>query len=181
MITEKENTRISKFLSLVLRHKPETINITLDEQGRTNVQNLIDQLNKYKYPITFAILEHIVSSNNKSRFAFNEDKTRIRANQGHSVGVSLGYEVKEPPAVLYHGTAERFLASIMKSGLKKQERHHVHLSGDTQTAMSVGQRYGKPVLLRILAREMFEAGYQFYRSDNNVWLTNHVPVEYIRS
>jgi putative RNA 2'-phosphotransferase len=147
MITEKENTRISKLLSLVLRHKPETINITLDEQGWTNVGDLIVQLNKNDYPITVEILEYVVKSNNKRRFSFNEDQTRIRANQGHSIEVALGYQAKEPPMVLYPGTAERFLESIMKTGLQKKERHHVHLSADTQTAIAVGQRYGKPVVL----------------------------------
>lgn len=179
MITEKENTSISKLLSLVLRHKPEIINIRLDEQGWTNVQDLIVQLNKNNYAITLEMLEHVVRSNKKRRFSFNEDKTKIRANQGHSIEVALGYEAKEPPAVLYHGTAQRFLESIMKTGLQKKERHHVHLSADTQTAIAVGQRYGKPVLLQILAREMFARGYSFYLSDNNVWLTDHVPVEYI--
>ena len=179
MITEKENTRISKLLSLVLRHKPETINITLDEQGWSNVQDLIVQLNKNNYAITFEMLEYVVKSNNKNRFSFNEDQTKIRANQGHSIDVALGYEAKQPPAVLYHGTAERFLESIMKTGLQKKERHHVHLSADTQTAIAVGQRYGKPVLLQILARQMFVSGYNFYQTDNNVWLTDHVPVEYI--
>ena len=179
MITEKGNTSISKLLSLVLRHKPETINISLDEQGWTNVQELIVQLNKYNYAIIFEILEYVVKSDKKSRFSFNEDKTEIRANQGHSIDVALGYEAKEPPIVLYHGTAERFLGSIMKTGLQKKKRHHVHLSADTQTAIAVGQRYGKPALLQIQARGMFVRGYQFYFSDNNVWLTDYVPLEYI--
>jgi putative RNA 2'-phosphotransferase len=179
MITEKENTRISKFLSLVLRHKPETINIKLDEQGWADVQELIDQLNAHKFPVTSAILEYVVNSNNKSRFAFNEDRTKIRANQGHSIGVDLGYEAKEPPAILYHGTAERFVKSIMEVGLEKQLRHHVHLSADKQTAIAVGQRYGKPLVLEIRAGEMFNSQFRFYVTDNHVWLTEHVPAEYI--
>jgi putative RNA 2'-phosphotransferase len=179
MITDKENKHISKLLSLILRHKPETINIKLDEQGWASVQELINQLNKNNYPVTFEMLEYVVKSNNKSRFSFNEDKTKIRANQGHSVDVALGYGAKEPPEVLYHGTADRFLDSIMKTGLQKKERHHVHLSADRQTPIAVGQRYGKPVVLRILARDMFAAGYNFYQTDNNVWLTDHVPVAYI--
>jgi putative RNA 2'-phosphotransferase len=176
MITENENTHISKLLSLVLRHKPETINIILDEQGWTNVKDLLNQLNKNNYSVTFEMLDYIVRSNNKSRFSFNEDQTKIRANQGHSVDVVLGYEPKEPPDVLYHGTADRFLESIMKTGLQKQARHHVHLSADTQTAIAVGQRYGKPVVLTILAKRMYSAGYKFYRTDNDVWLTEQVPV-----
>jgi putative RNA 2'-phosphotransferase len=179
MINEKENTSISKLLSLVLRHKPETINISLDEHGWTNVQDLLVQLNKNNYAITLEMLKYVVESNSKSRFSFNDDKTKVRANQGHSVDVDLQYEPKEPPEVLYHGTAQRFLESIMKTGLQKKERHHVHLSADTQTAIAVGQRYGKPVLLKIQAREMAVRGHLFYLSENKVWLTDHVPFEYI--
>jgi len=179
MITEKENTRISKFLSLVLRHQPGAIGIQLDEQGWTDVAGLIRQLNHHDVAITFEVLKHVVSSNPKKRFAFNEDYTKIRANQGHSVDVELGYEAQEPPEVLYHGTAERFLDSILKTGLQKQARHHVHLTADRQTAVAVGQRYGKPVLLEVRAGEMFRKGHAFYLSDNKVWLTEHVPVEYI--
>jgi putative RNA 2'-phosphotransferase len=180
MITEKENTRISKFLSLVLRHQPDAIHIQLDEQGWTDVDVLIRQLNHHNFRISFEELKYVVASNSKKRFAFNEDCTKIRANQGHSVDVELGYEAQEPPEVLYHGTAGRFLESIMKTGLQKQARHHVHLTADPQTTVSVGQRYGKAVVLRIRALEMFKKGHAFYLADNNVWLTGHVPAEYIQ-
>jgi putative RNA 2'-phosphotransferase len=179
MINENENTTISKFLSLVLRHKPETIGISLDDQGWTDVGILLRKFNEQGHPITTEILEHVVKTNIKKRFAFNADHTKIRANQGHSVEVELGYEAKQPPKVLYHGTAVRFLESIMKTGLLKQTRHHVHLSEDIDTAIHVGQRYGKPVLLEISAGEMEKSGFTFYVSDNNVWLTDHVPIKYI--
>jgi putative RNA 2'-phosphotransferase len=129
--------------------------------------------------VTFEMLDYIVKFNNKSRFSFNEDQTKIRAHQEHSVDVELGYEPKEPPHVLYHGTADRFLESIMKTGLQKQMRHDVHLSSDTQTAIAVGQRYGKPMVLTILAKKMFTAGHKFYRTYNDVWLTEQVPANYI--
>jgi putative RNA 2'-phosphotransferase len=147
MISEKENTRISKLLSLVLRHSPEAINIVLDSNGWTDVDTLLQRMNANGTVMTKEILEYVVSTNSKKRFVFNEDKTRIRANQGHSVEVDLGYEPKEPPAVLYHGTATRNLDSIMKTGLEKRQRHHVHLSTDVNIALQVGQRYGTPVIL----------------------------------
>jgi putative RNA 2'-phosphotransferase len=180
MISEKENIRISKFLSLVLRHKPETINLTLDENGWTNVETLLVKMNESGFVLSNEILQHVVKTNAKSRFAFSDDRTKIRASQGHSVDVELGYEPKQPPSILFHGTAESSLPSIFKTGLEKQSRHHVHLSADTETATKVGQRYGKPVLLQIAALEMFNDGHQFYLSDNNVWLTNHVPLKYIK-
>jgi putative RNA 2'-phosphotransferase len=180
MISEKENIRISKFLSLVLRHKPETINLTLDENGWTDVATLLAKMNENGFVLSNEILQHVVKTNAKSRFAFNDDRTKIRASQGHSVDVELGYEPKQPPSILFHGTAESSLPSIFETGLEKRSRHHVHLSADTETATKVGQRYGKPVLLRIAALEMFNDGHQFYLSDNNVWLTNHVPLKYIK-
>lgn len=179
MITEKENTRISKFLSLVLRHKPETINITLDENGWTDVDILIRQLTLHGLDITQEILHYVVDTNAKKRFAFNGDNTRIRASQGHSVEVSLDYESRQPPEILYHGTAEASVPSILQTGLDKRSRHHVHLSADVNTATSVGQRYGKPVVLKVAALKMFNDGHLFYLSENNVWMTDYVPVKYI--
>jgi len=179
MISEKENIRISKFLSLVLRHQPETINLTLDENGWTDAAILIGQMNANGFAVSKEILQHIVTTNSKSRFAFNDDQTKIRANQGHSVDVELGYKPKQPPSILFHGTAESSLSSISETGLEKRSRHHVHLSADTDTAIKVGQRYGKPVVLQVAASDMFNDGYQFFLSDNNVWLTDHVPVKYI--
>lgn len=179
MINEKENIRISKFLSLVLRHQPETINIQLDDNGWTDVDVLIAQMNKTGPFVSREVLHYIVDTNSKKRFAFNSDKTKIRASQGHSIEVELGYEPKEPPAILYHGTAEASLAFIFKTGLEKRSRHHVHLSADTETAVKVGQRHGNPVVLLVAAQEMSANGYQFFLSENNVWLTDHVPVKYL--
>lgn len=176
---EKQLKQKSKFLSLILRHRPELIEIELDDQGWVNVDILLRQLKEHKKEYDLAILQEVVENNNKKRFAFNEDQTKIRANQGHSVQVNLGYEVAIPPELLYHGTATRFLDSIQKTGLDKRNRHHVHLSADKDTAISVGSRHGKVVILQIKARAMRAAGFKFYLSDNGVWLTNDIPVEYI--
>ncbi|CAN5388831.1 RNA 2'-phosphotransferase [soil metagenome] len=175
MISEKENTRISKLLSLVLRHQPETLGIVLDENGWTNVDILLRKLTIEK-----AALEYIVATNNKKRFAFNDDQTKIRANQGHSVEVELGYQAENPPEVLYHGTGVGSVNAILQEGLSKQKRHHVHLSADIETAFKVGQRHGKPIVLEVNAAQMSKDNFEFYRSDNGVWLTDHVPVEYIQ-
>ncbi len=180
MISEKRNTKISKFLSLVLRHKPETIHIHLDENGWVDVDELIEKLNNNGAEISFEILEHVVKTNVKKRFAFNEDKSKIRASQGHSMKVDLNYKPISPPEKLYHGTSIRFLDSILKNGIEKRDRQHVHLSSDRQTALKVGQRHGKPTILEIQASKMHEKGCKFYLSENNVWLTEHIPTEYIK-
>lgn len=180
MITEKENIRISKFLSLVLRHKPEEIGIDLDSNGWTDVKALIEKTNQSGISLNFDILKHIVDTNPKRRFAFNETLDKIRANQGHSVEVELGYIAKQPPSILYHGTAEKNVASILQQGLRKGERHHVHLSADVDTAIKVGQRHGKPVVFEVKAEQMFDDKHEFYLSDNGVWLTEHVPAKYLR-
>jgi putative RNA 2'-phosphotransferase len=179
MLSEKENTKLSKLLSYILRHKPEAYEIILDENGYTNVDELINKLNAHNENISFEILQHIVDTNNKKRFAFNDDLTKIRASQGHSVDVELGYTEKQPPEILYHGTVEKFLALILKDGLQKMQRHHVHLSADKATAMKVAERRGKPIILEIKSGKMFSAGYKFYLSDNGVWLTDFVPVNFI--
>jgi putative RNA 2'-phosphotransferase len=179
MITEKENVRISKFLSLALRHKPEAIDISLDASGWTEVDKLLQQMNLNGFLITKEILKHIVDTNEKKRFTFNQNETLIRASQGHSVEIELGYSKKQPPEILFHGTAESSIASILESGLTKQSRHHVHLSVEIKTASNVGHRYGKPVILAIEALQMFNDGFDFYLSDNGVWLTDHVPVKYL--
>ena len=179
MLTDKQAQSISKFLSLVLRHKPEEIGITLDENGWTDVPTLLSKMTTKGNRITHDQLRHIVVTNNKKRFAFNHDESRIRANQGHSIDVELGYTAKQPPQCLYHGTATRFLDIILKEGLKKMNRHHVHLSADEQTARTVGNRHGKPVVLLVQAGKMAENGHTFYQSDNGVWLTDHVPVSYL--
>lgn len=179
MISVNQTTHLSKLLSYILRHKPEEYGIILDENGYTNVDELINKLNAHNENINFEILQYIVDTNNKKRFAFNDDLTKIRASQGHSIEVELGYTEKQPPAILYHGTVEKFLPAIMKEGLQKMERHHVHLSADKTTAIKVGERRGKPIILEIKSGEMYAAGYKFSLSDNGVWLTDHVTVEYI--
>ncbi len=178
-MTESEATHISKFLSLVLRHKPETIGISLDENGWTDVAVLLEQMALNGHPLTHDQLRLIVGTNVKKRFAFNADESQIRANQGHSVTVDLQYSQQSPPPFLYHGTATRFLDSILAHGLKKMDRHHVHLSSDEQTAIAVGTRHGKPVVLTIDAGKMVADGHIFYQSANGVWLVDHVPVTYI--
>lgn len=169
----------SKFLSLVLRHKPEKIGITLDKAGWVSVRDLLSALNKYGKKMTMEELQEVVQNNDKKRFSFSEDGRKIRANQGHSVNVELGYIEKEPPNVLFHGTVSKYLDSIFVSGLNKMQRHHVHLSKDIETATKVGSRRGKPVILVVDSKSMFERGHKFYLSDNGVWLTDHVPALYI--
>lgn len=171
--------QISKFLSLVLRHQPETIGLQLDAQGWVSVDTLLQQMKAHGKSIDMPLLEKVVAENSKKRFAFNEDKTRIRASQGHSVEVELGYTPTTPPDLLYHGTAAPALQGIRQTGIQKGSRHHVHLSKDTPTATQVGSRHGKPILLTILAGKMFADGYAFFVSENGVWLTDHVPVQYV--
>lgn len=171
--------KLSKFLSLVLRHQPEKIGLKLDEQGWANTQELIEKINKSGTPFNLNILQQVVENNNKKRFAFNADGSQIRASQGHSIKIDLGYTPTQPPEFLYHGTATRFLESIHEQGINKGSRHHVHLSKDIPTAKSVGGRHGVPVILTIKAQAMFEDGYKFFVSVNNVWLTESIPVQYI--
>jgi len=178
-MTSKQTTRTSKFLSLVLRHKPETIGVTLDAQGWVAVDELLEKMTAAGHPIDRTRLERVVAENNKKRFAFSEDGQRIRANQGHSVTVDLSLQPVEPPVTLFHGTVARNCSSIKQQGLLRQQRQHVHLSADRETAHLVGQRHGKPVILRIAAQQMHEEGYLFFRSENGVWLTDHVPPTYI--
>ncbi len=171
----KKHEDISKFLSLVLWHKPETIGLVLDENGWADVNDLVSKMDN----LTMVTLEKIVETNDKKRFTFNEDKTKIRASQGHSLNINLELKPVEPPEVLYHGTADRFVEIIKSTGIKKQSRSHLHLSNNFDTAVSVGQRHGKPVVLEVNAKKMQEDGYKFYLSENNVWLTDIVPIEYI--
>lgn len=178
-MNEKDSIRLSKFLSLVLRHRPEQIGITLNEQGWTEVDVLIQQMNRKGMAITPEKLQQVVETNNKNRFAFNETKTKIRASQGHSVAVELGYTPQTPPPLLYHGTSKKYLPSIMASGLEKRKRHHVHLSTDVATALQVGKRHGEAIVLHINAAKMQADGFRFFLSENKVWLTERVPVEYI--
>lgn len=171
--------QISKFLSYVLRHRPDEIGITLDPQGWVAADVLLAAAAAHGHPITREELDAVVRNNSKQRFALCENGTRIRASQGHSTTVDLGYAASPPPPLLYHGTATRRLPSIREEGLRKGERHHVHLSGDTATATQVGARHGSPVVLRVRAGEMAAAGYEFFLSANGVWLTDHVPARFI--
>jgi len=177
-MTEKEITNISRFMSLVLRHQPEKIGLTLDAQGWTSVTDLIEKMQKAGKKLDFPLLEEVVANNNKKRFAFNEDKSRIRASQGHTIEIELGYEPQEPPELLYHGTAFKHIASILQKGILKGDRHHIHLSKDRETALNVGTRHGKPVLLIIKAKRMFNEGIPFFCSENGVWLTEYIHPKY---
>jgi putative RNA 2'-phosphotransferase len=178
-VNEQQTVKISKFLSLVLRHKPEEIGITLDDAGWVNVDVLLTAMAAHDRPITEADLRHVVDTSDKKRFALSDDGRRIRASQGHSVEVELGYEPATPPDVLFHGTVERFLDSIRAGGLAKGRRHHVHLTADVATAATVGGRRGRAVVLTIDAAAMAREGLTFYVSANGVWLTDHVPARFI--
>ena len=171
-------TDTSKFLSLILRHKPETIGIKIDEHGWADVSELISGISKTR-PFDMKMLEEIVRTDSKQRYSFNEDKTLIRANQGHSIPVDVELEKKTPPEFLYHGTGEKFVSSIDKEGLLSKSRLYVHLSKDTETAVKVGSRHGKPVVYRVEAGKMADDGYEFFLSVNGVWLTKAVPAEYL--
>lgn len=168
----------SKFISLILRHKPETIGITLDEHGWANVEELIEGISK-EQPFDMETLEKIVATDSKKRYSFNEDKTLIRANQGHSIPVDVELEKKYPPNVLWHGTAEKYVESIDKQGLIPKSRLYVHLSGDYDTALKVGSRHGKPIIYEVNAAQMQQDGYDFFQSVNGVWLIKEVPARYL--
>lgn len=170
---------ISKLLSLVLRHQPDVLNIELDQNGWTNVDTLISKVKTKSADFDFDRLEQIVIKSDKQRFAFSEDLTKIRANQGHSVQVDVQLKPQSPPEFLYHGTVDKFLDGIRAEGLKKGSRLHVHLSKDLETAMKVGSRRGKPVILRVRSSEMEAAGHTFYLSENGVWLCDAVPFGFI--
>ena len=168
----------SKYISLILRHKPEVIDISLDEHGWAVVDDLIAGVSK-THPLDMESLERIVAEDEKQRYSFNEDKTLIRANQGHSIPVDVELPEVTPPAVLYHGTGLKYKESIDKQGLIPKSRLYVHLSGDVDTARKVGQRHGKPVIYTVDAAAMHADGYTFYRSVNGVWLTKEVPSRYL--
>ncbi len=178
MLSKKEEVELGKFLSFVLRHKPEAIGIELDKNGWVSIENLIAKSATQK---TFTIddLLQVVANNSKKRYAISDDGKSIRASQGHSVEVDLGLSFVEPPEYLYHGTATKYLDSIGKTGLQSQSRHDVHLSKDYATAKQVGERHGEVVVLKIKSQEMFKNGFGFQCSQNNVWLTKEVPLEYI--
>ncbi len=169
----------SKFLSLILRHEPAKFGLTLDAAGWTTVETLLEACRAHGHTIDRMLLEKIVVTSDKQRFSFDETGTRIRANQGHSVEVELGYEPASPPHLLYHGTATRFVAAIRAEGLSKMARHHVHLSADAATARAVGGRHSKPAVLAIDAAGMARDGFAFFLSANGVWLVDHVPARFI--
>lgn len=169
---------LGRYISLILRHKPEVIGITLDAHGWANVQELIDGIRKTRY-IDMEILEKVVAENDKQRYSFNKDKTLIRANQGHSIPVDVELSVAEPPEYLYHGTAKKYVESIEKQGLIPKSRLYVHLSKDRETAEGVGRRHGEPVIYRVKTGEMQKDGFEFFLSVNGVWLTKEVPVKYL--
>ena len=170
---------ISKYLSLILRHKPEVIGISLDEHGWANVEELIAGIAK-DHDFNMELLEEIVRSDEKQRYSFNEDKTLIRANQGHSVPVDVELVEQIPPDILWHGTGEKYVSAIDTEGLIPKSRLYVHLSKDEDTATKVGTRHGKPVVYHVLAKKMYDDGYKFFISVNGVWLTKTVPVKYLR-
>jgi len=178
-MNEKQKTKVSKFLSLILRHDPGQIGITLDSAGWIEVEALLQACRRHGRTLEKEDLEEIVRTNDKKRFAFSADGRSIRASQGHSVEVSLGYAPQVPPPLLFHGTATRFVDSIQAEGLQKGDRHHVHLSASRETAKMVGLRHGRPAVLTVRAAAMIEGGHCFFLSENGVWLTEHVPVEYI--
>lgn len=169
--------KTSKYLSFILRHQPDSIGLELSEQGWAHIDELIDRTHKFQ--LTKELIQTVVDTNDKKRFLISADGERIKANQGHSIKVRLELEPVMPPDLLLHGTAERFITSIFEEGLTKQQRHHVHLSEILETAMSVGARYGKPVLLKIDSKQMHNDGFEFFKTENSVWLVDCVPCRYL--
>lgn len=178
-MTKADQRKISKFLSLILRHKPEIVGITLDRRGYADTRELLSKLHYKGFEISPEQLKEVVENNDKKRFAFSEDFSRIRASQGHSIQVDLGLLELEPPEVLYHGTAASNLPSIKEQGIHKRSRQYVHLSVDIPTAIEVGSRHGKPVVLEIRAGEMHKQERRFFLSENGIWLTDEIPPEFI--
>ena len=178
-VREMTKNETSKFIALILRHKPETIGITLDEHGWANVEELVAGIAKQQ-AFDRDMLEEIVRTDSTMRYSFNEDHTLIRANQGHSIPVDVELEEKTPPDILWHGTGEKYVSSINAQGLIPKSRLYVHLSADYDTAVKVGSRHGKPVVYTVATGDMQKAGYQFYQSVNGVWLTKRVPAEFLK-
>ncbi|MDF0495429.1 RNA 2'-phosphotransferase [Bradyrhizobium yuanmingense] len=173
------DTQLSKFLSLVLRHQPETIGLVLDSQGWASIDDLIAKANAAGTTFGRDDLLRVVAESDKKRFSLSPETDRIRAAQGHSVSVELGLAPQKPPSILYHGTATRFVEAILSEGLKPQARQQVHLSSDEATAQRVGQRHGKPHIFKVDAGSMHAKGFKFFRAENGVWLTDHVPPEFL--
>lgn len=172
---------IGKFVALLLRHKPEIIGLTLDPQGWADVDQLIDKINqKSPHSVTLTQVEELVRNDDKARFTFSSDGKKIRANQGHSIGVDVELKEMVPPDVLYHGTAEKYMKDIQEGGLLPKTRLYVHLSSNLETATTVGKRHGELVIYRVDCKGMKKGGYHFFLSENGVWLTKCVPVEYLQ-
>lgn len=174
-----KNDKLSVFISLILRHKPEVINIELNEFGYADVNELIKGVNESGRYLDLDILKDIVATDKKGRYSFNNDYTKIRANQGHSIDVKVDLDELRPPQYLYHGTSVENINNILNDGIKRMSRLYVHLSDNTNTALQVGKRHGTPILLKINTERMYEDGYKFYLSKNKVWLTEFVPNNYI--
>jgi putative RNA 2'-phosphotransferase len=179
MLNENEAKKISQFLSFVLRHKPEEINLVLDKNGWADVNELLEKSKGHGQNFTLEQLQFVVETNAKKRFAFNEKSDKIRASQGHSIEIDLDKKAIPPPQFLFHGTAEKNEDKILSAGILKMERQHVHLSVDLKTALTVGKRHGKPIVFIVESGKM-HGKHDFFLSDNGVWLTDFVPPEYIR-
>lgn len=178
-MADESDEALSRRLSYVLRHRPDTLGLTLDAAGWVDVERLLQALCAQGTQVARSDLERLIQAATKPRFGFSPDGQRIRASQGHSRPVELGYTPRTPPAVLYHGTVERFLASIARSGLERRQRHHVHLSATREAASAVGARRGRPLVLQIDAQGMHAAGHAFFEAENGVWLTLHVPPAFL--
>lgn len=176
---EKQLVKTSKYLARHLRHEPERLGITLEEGGWVSVDTLLAACRAHNFPVSRAQLDEVVARNDKKRFSFDPTGTKIRANQGHSVEVDLQLEPIVPPAILYHGTGHRSADAIWEHGLLPMSRHHVHLTLNLDTARSVGARHGRPVVFRVDAQAMHQAGHIFYRSDNGVYLADAVPAQFL--
>lgn len=177
---EKRLVTVSKYLSRHLRHQPEHLGLELASGGWVNVVDLLAACQQHGFPISQIELHEVVTRNNKQRFSFDTTATRIRANQGHSVAVDLELTPNTPPATLYHGTHEAVVAVVLRAGLQKMARHHVHLAADVATARSVGGRRGRPAVLIVAAAAMHAAGFTFFCSANGVWLVDYVPPQYLQ-
>jgi len=179
-MNEKYLVKVSKYLSKHLRHQPERLGLTLEDGGWVKVDDLLKACAGNNFPISLDELKEVVGKNDKQRFSFDASGEKIRANQGHSIEVDLQLKPEIPPARLFHGTAERNVSMIRRHGLLKMARHHVHLSADTETARAVGRRYGKPVIFEIDTAAMLENGFEFFVSENGVWLVESVPPEFLK-
>lgn len=177
MMDNKTIKAVSKYFSYLLRHQPDAIGLQLDKSGWASIDELIEKTTDFV--LTRDLVDVVVETNDKQRFSISDDGLLIRANQGHSIGVDLDLMPMVPPEYLLHGTAERFVPAIREFGLKKMQRHHVHLSASAAVARNVGSRYGKPVLLEVKAKAMHDEGFVFFKTANNVWLVDNVPIHYI--